>query len=192
MSKRNTIYKLVFVGVMAAMIFVATMFLRIEIPTPTGPTNLKTANILCLLAGMLFGGLLGGLSAGIGSMLFDLSNPVYAASAPFTLVFFFMMGAVCGWVSHAAGKKGEHWGFNALGGFCGALTYWLLYIGKSVVTLVLAGSALWPAVVATAPKMVTSGINGVVAVVCATLLAKPLGLALRKAGLLQKLDKPQK
>lgn len=188
-NKRNTIYKLVFVGVMAAMIFVATMFLRIEIPTPTGPTNLKTANILCLLAGMLFGGLLGGLSAGIGSMLFDLSNPVYAASAPFTLAFFFLMGAVCGWVSHSGGKKGESWGRNALGGFCGALTYWLLYIGKSVITLVLAGSALWPAIVASAPKMVTSGINGVIAVVCATLLAKPLGAALRKAGLLQKLDR---
>ncbi|MEA5038413.1 MAG: ECF transporter S component [Clostridiaceae bacterium] len=188
-EKRNLIYKLVFVGVMAAMIFVATMFLRIEIPTPTGPTNLKTANILCLLAGMLFGGWLGGLSAGIGSMLFDLSNPVYAASAPFTLVFFFAMGAVSGWISHIGGRKGESWKMNALGGACGALAYWLLYIGKSVIELVLAGSAFWPAVVATAPKMITSGINAVVAVVFATLLAKPLGTALRRAGMLQKIEK---
>lgn len=188
-SKRNFIYKLVFVGVMAAMIYVATVFIRIEIPTPTGPTNLKTANILCLLAGMLFGGTLGGLSAGIGSMLFDLTNPLYVSSAPFTLVFFFLMGAVSGWVSHIAGKKGESWKLNAFGGFCGALTYWLLYIGKSVIELVLAGSALWPAIAATAPKMATSGINGVIAVVFATLLSKPLGSALRRAGLLQKIEK---
>lgn len=187
-QKHNLIYKLVFVGVMAAMIYVATMFLRIEIPTPTGPTNLKTGNILCLLAGMLFGGVLGGLSAGIGSMLFDLSNPAYVSSAPFTLVFFFLMGAVCGWISHSRGKAGENWKVNALGGFCGALTYWLLYIGKSVIVLMVAGSSFWPAVLATVPKMAASGFNALIAVVCATLIAKPLGLALRKAGLLQKIS----
>ena len=85
------------VALMAAMIFVVTSFVRIPIEVPpAGETMLKVANVLCLLAGMWFGGVRGGLAAGIGSMLFDLSNPKYVASAPFTLLFFFMMAFICG------------------------------------------------------------------------------------------------
>ena len=81
---------------MAAVIFVLTMFVRIEIPTPTGYTNLKIANGFCLAAGMLFGGVYGGLAAGVGSMLFDVMDPKYITSAPFTFAFFFLMAFVCG------------------------------------------------------------------------------------------------
>ena len=42
-KKTNALYPMVFVGMMAALIFVATYFIRIEIPTPTGPTNLRSA-----------------------------------------------------------------------------------------------------------------------------------------------------
>ena len=83
MSKKITLYDIVVVGVMAAIIFALTYFVRIEIPTPAGPTNLKLANAFILMSGMVFGGLRGGLAGGIGSMLFDLLNPAYIASAPF-------------------------------------------------------------------------------------------------------------
>ncbi len=43
-------------------------------------------NVMCLLSGMLLGPLYGGIAAGVGSMLFDLTNPTYISSAPFTLV----------------------------------------------------------------------------------------------------------
>ncbi len=188
-KKVKTIYPLVFVGVMAALIFVATYFIRIEIPTPTGPTNIKVGNILCLLAGMLFGGLYGGLAAGIGSMFFDLLNPQYVASAPFTLVFFFTMGGVCGYVSHLFGKKGLDKRQNIWGAILGALSYFILHIGKSTIVLMLAGSALTPALVANSTKMVTSGINAVIAVVCSVLLVGPINKALRSAGVLDKLGK---
>lgn len=188
-KKVKPIYPLVFVGVMAALIFVATYFIRIEIPTPTGVTMLKVGNILCLLAGMLFGGLYGGLSAGIGSMLFDLLNPKYVASAPFTLVFFFIMGCVCGTISHLNGKKGLDTKQNIIAAVSGAFSYWLLYIGKSTIVLMLAGSAFVPALVANSTKMVTSGINGLIAVVCSVIIAKPLNKALRNAGVLDKLGK---
>ncbi len=65
-SKKFSVSDLVVVGLMAAIIFVTTSFIKIQIPTPTGPTMLKVANIICLLAGMLFGGVRGGLAAGIG------------------------------------------------------------------------------------------------------------------------------
>lgn len=188
-SKKKSIYPLVFVGMMAAMIFVATVYLRFEVPTPTGPTNIKTANILCLLGGMMFGGLYGGLAAGIGSMLFNLTNPAYISSAPFTFIFFFAMGAVCGFISNMHGKNGVDTKQNILAGVLGAATYWVLYIGKSVLVLVISGSAVAPAVAATVPKMVASGINGIVAVICSVLLAKPMNKALERAGVFDKMKK---
>ncbi len=53
-------------------------------------------NVLCLLSGMLLGPLQGGFAAGIGSMFFDLTNPAYITSAPFTFAFKFVMAWLCG------------------------------------------------------------------------------------------------
>ena len=188
-QKKNSIYPLVFVGMMAAIIYVATVYIRIEIPTPTGPTNLKVANILILLAGMMFGGVYGGLAGGIGSMLFDLTNPAYISSAPFTLVFFFTMAFVCGKIANANGKNGLDTKQNIVASICGAGSYWCLYIGKSIISLVIQGSAFVPAVIATVPKMVTSGTNVIIAVVCSVLLAVPMNKALGRAGVFNKMDK---
>lgn len=101
-NSRFTLYRIVIIGLMAAMVFVCTMFLGIRIPTPTGTTQLKTANAICLLTGLLFGGWTGGLAAGIGSALFDLTYPEWAAGAWLTFIFFFAMGAICGGIAHAA------------------------------------------------------------------------------------------
>ena len=46
-KSRFTLYRVVVIGLMAAMVFVCTMFLGIRIPTPTGTTQLKTANAIC-------------------------------------------------------------------------------------------------------------------------------------------------
>ncbi len=187
MSKKITLYDIVVVGVMAAIIFALTYFVRIEIPTPAGPTNLKLANAFILMSGMVFGGLRGGLAGGIGSMLFDLLNPAYIASAPFTLIFFFMMGFVCGVVSGIGGKKGNQLLWNVIGGIAGAASYFVLHIGKSVIELVLAGSDLNAALVACSTKMVTSGINVVIGVVIAAIIAPAIKLAVSKSGLYQKI-----
>ena len=177
-NQRKKLQRIVFVGMMAAVIFVLTMFVRIEIPTPTGYTNLKIANGFCLAAGMLFGGVWGGLAAGVGSMLFDVFDPKYIASAPFTFAFFFIMAFVCGTIAHSGGKKGLNMPQNALAAFCGAVSYWVLYISKSVITLVLAGSEFLPALVATTPKMITSGINVFTGVIVACIIIRPLLKAL--------------
>ena len=52
-NSRFTLYRIVIIGLMAAMVFVCTMFLGIRIPTPTGTTQLKTANAICLLTGII-------------------------------------------------------------------------------------------------------------------------------------------
>ncbi len=178
--KQKRLLNGVLAALMAAMIFVATYFLKIPISTPAGTTMLKVSNILVLLAGMLFGGVYGGLAAAIGSALYDLLDPVYITSAPFTFVFFFIMAFVCGTISNSGGKKGTSFSRNLIGAVCGGVSYWILYIAKSIITLVIGGSAFSAAVVAVVPKMVTSGINQTVAVVGSMLLIFPLNAALKK------------
>lgn len=188
-KSRFTLYRIVIIGLMAAMVFVCTMFLSIRIPTPTGTTQLKTANAICLLTGLLFGGWTGGLAAGIGSALFDLTYPEWAAGAWLTFIFFFVMGAVCGGIAHAGGAAGKHRVRNWVAAICGAAGYWVLYIGKSILVLCMSGSVFSAAVIATAPKMLTSGINAVFAVVVANLLAALLRPKLEAAGIYEALKK---
>ena len=179
----------VYVGMMAAMIFVATFFFKFEIETPTGPVMIKTANILCLLAGMLFGGLYGGLAAGIGSMMFDLLNPKYVATAPFTLVFFFAMGFVCGTISHSCGAKGEKMTLNAVGATLGALSYFLLNAARNILTLTLAGSTFNAALIANSTKLVVSAINMPVGIIGALIVYQMVYGPLKSAGVLGKFKK---
>ena len=180
--KKFTVRDLVEVGVLAALVFVATYFLKIgPIATPAGPTMLKTGNAVCLLGAMIFGKTKGGLAAGIGSMLFDLSNPSFVASAPFTLVFFFIMAFVCGAVSHAGGRDGTDTKQNIIGAVCGALSYIVLSIGKSYITLRISGSDPAAAAVSCSTKLITSGINAAFAVAVSVLLAPVFIKALKKA-----------
>ena len=188
-KSRFTLYRIVIIGLMAAMVFVCTMFLGIRIPTPTGTTQLKTANAICLLTGLLFGGWTGGLAADIGSALFDLTYPEWAAGAWLTFIFFFAMGAICGGIAHAGGAAGKNKARNWLAAVCGAVGYWLLYVGKSILVLCLSGSAFSAAFIATTPKMLTGGINAVFAVVVSNLLAALLRPKLEAAGIFETLQK---
>lgn len=43
-KKAFSLYDIVMIGLMAAVVFVVTMFLSIRIPTPTGTTMIKLAN----------------------------------------------------------------------------------------------------------------------------------------------------
>lgn len=186
LEKRTTgkflVYDIVTVGVMAAIIFAITYFIRIPIPTPVGETQLKLANAFCLLAGILFGGVKGGLAAGIGSMFFDLLNPMYVTSAPYTLVFFFAMAFVCGIIANSGASKGDNKVRNIIGTVSGALAYYVLYISKSIIVLMIQGEPFGIAVTSMIPKFITSGINVVIAVVIANLLAPVLKIGLKKAG----------
>ncbi len=94
--KKITIREIARIGIMAAAVYVASAFLQVPIPTAIDNTRLHMGNVMCLLSGMLLGPLQGGLAAGIGSMFFDLTNPAYIASAPFTFIFKFVMAWICG------------------------------------------------------------------------------------------------
>lgn len=125
-------------------------YLSFPIPVPVGDiSRIHLGNAFCLLAGFVMGPIGGGLASGIGAMLYDLTNPAYIASAPFTFVFKFLLAAVCGLIAHKGKITGnmleEDFTITVprsiVAGICGSLTYIVLYLAKSYITTVLAGSA---------------------------------------------------
>ena len=90
--KTQSIRKMVFAALMAALVCVATMV--VEIPSPTnGYVNL--GDCFVLLSAWLLGPWYGAAAAGIGSMLTDLFMG-YAYYAPGTLIIKGLMGLCAG------------------------------------------------------------------------------------------------
>ncbi|MCM1183216.1 MAG: ECF transporter S component [Roseburia sp.] len=161
---------------MAAAVYTASAFLQIPIPTAIGSTRLHMGNVMCLLSGMLLGPVPGGLAAGTGSVLFDLTNPAYVASAPFTFAFKFIMAWLCGKIISNC-RMGLKTRFIS-GATAGAFIYVLLYISKTFVeNRFVLGLPSEAVMLTVAQKSVVSGINAGIAVI----VAVPLGLALRPA-----------
>lgn len=170
---------LVAVGLMAAVVFIVTLFLSIRIPTPTGTTMIKLANAFVLLCGLLLGPVRGGLAAGFGSMLFDLMTPEYAPEAWITFLRFFLMAYVCGLIAHSAGANAKKHVRNLVACIVAAVFSSVFYMIKGIVTLMIGGSALAPAFVANLPKLLTSPPNVVIAVVVAMALLPALQKAMQ-------------
>lgn len=181
-SSRQKILRLCQVGLMAALVFV-TSGIRVVIPLGNDNTALHLGNVMCLLSGLLLGPVSGGLSAGIGSGLYDLTNPLYVASAPFTFCFKFLLGFVCGKIAYSGKRQGESDRWNLAGSICGSLSYTALYVAKSFLKKIWFELTPWKAAaVAVSPKLVTSLVNGMIAVVVAVPLAGMIRLALKRVG----------
>lgn len=170
-------------GVLAALVFAAST-ISVNIPTPIDNTRLHLGNVICLLSGLLLGPIPGGLAAGIGSLFFDLTNPLYISTAPFTLVFKFLMAFACGKIASIGGANGESFRLNVAGAVAGALLYVVLYLGKNFVeSYFFLRLELETVLITLAQKGVASTVNGVIAVVAAVPLAAALRKGLQRTGL---------
>ena len=67
MKKSMSTTKLVFIAMLAALVYVVTLF-----RFPLLGTKVHLANAVCLLSGLLMGPAAGGVAAGLGSALYDL------------------------------------------------------------------------------------------------------------------------
>ena len=92
-TTNTKILKIVTVGLMAALVYVGN-YLSIPVPNGLLVSRIHLGNSMCLLAGLLFCGSTGGIASGIGGALYDLFNPAYTLSAPFTFISKFAMGFV--------------------------------------------------------------------------------------------------
>lgn len=186
-SKKFSIYQLVVIGLMSAMVFVATNF-RIEIPTPLGKTMLHLGNVMCLLSGLLFGGTIGGLAAGFGSAIFDLFDPAFAPEFWITFIMKFTMGFIAGKVSHMKNYEGNNKKLNIIAAIAGSATYVVLYISKTIILQYFILESNWEAVAAVAgTKFIVSSVNGIVAVIASLILLMSIKPALKAAGIFEKI-----
>lgn len=178
MEKKITLKQIAMVGVMAAAVYVASAFLQIPIPTAIDNTRLHMGNVMCLLSGLLLGPIQGGLAAGIGSMFFDLTNPAYITSAPFTFAFKFFMAWICGMFAFRNKTGLSSHKRYIIGSVLGAFAYVLLYLSKSYIEhRFVLGLPLEAVMITLTQKAIVSSVNAVVSVV----VAVPLGIVLRPA-----------
>lgn len=165
-------------ALMAALVFVSSKFLSIPLFDVFGsPTRIHLGNVMCLLSGLLFGGLSGGLAAGLGSVVFDLLDPLYIASAPITFIEKFLMGFVCGKISHGKGRHGNSLKYNIIAAVSGQFLYVILYAVTSFLKNYMTNRVFETALISAGQKGLISLINAVFAVV----IAVPLAMVIKKS-----------
>ncbi len=184
MKKKNVnAYVLTFVGVMAAMVYVVTLF-----RFPLLGSKVHFANAICLLAGMLLGPWWGGAAAGLGSALYDaLAGGYDIINVLITFVSKFAMAFVCGQLMKQRAKE-ENLLQVIVASVAGSLTYVALYMLKTFIYQRFVYGYPMDAVGATmVAKLIPSLINAAVAVVAAPVFYHALRPALRSAGVWEKL-----
>ena len=177
-------YKLVFMGVMTAIVFVIT-YLRV----PFFGSKLSFGNVFCLLSGLMFGPLAGGLPAGLGSGLYDILAGGYGIiEALITFVSKFAMAWVCAKVSGTYRKNIPESNLRiAAGSVAGALSYVALYMLKTYIyQRFVYGNPFDGTLAIMASKLPASLINAVCAFILAPIIYKAISPILSRTGALSK------
>ena len=179
-TAKFTTYKMVFVAIMAAIVYVVTMF-----RFPLFGSKVHFANAMCLLSGLLFGPLYGGLAAGLGSALNDA---LYGGYDALQALLTFGMKFAMAWLCAKIASGGEARRRILPGCFAGALGYVALYMGKTFVyqrfVYGFPPETVWATMLA---KLPASLLNAGFAVVAAPILYAALRPTLERAGILGKL-----
>ncbi len=192
-KSHRVLLKLCTAAVMTAVVFVGN-YLRITMPIAVGGVTAFTlANILCALSGILLGPWWGFLAAGLGSGLYDLTNPAYAMEAPITFFTKGMYGLIAGLVLHliftrVLKKKPDSYVPQVVATVCAAVAYLIVYCVKNffyngmLIEGYTTAIQCWAVVIAKIPATL---VNGALAVIFAPIL----GVALRKALKSARLDR---
>ena len=179
MKKQAITTKHLVLTALLAALTVAGSALRVTLPIGiAGTTSFHLGNIMCALSGLLLGPWLGGLASGLGSAIYDLTNPLYI---PECWITFLTKGAYGLAVGLVVWKSKDSWGYvkAILATAVGALTYAILYLAKSYFYngLLIKGLTSAAALTTVIAKLPATIFNAVVAIIFAPIL----GIAIRKA-----------
>ena len=179
MKQKISTKRIAMAGLLAALTAVGSA-MRITVPADlVGTSSIHLGNIFCALSGVLLGPGLGGLAAGLGSAIYDMTNPLYISECWLT---FLMKGAY----ALAAGLVFRHLHLkeylrDLIATTAGALTYAVLYLGKSYLkAVVVSGLTADAALIAAGAKLPATIFNMAVAMVVAPVLAKAIRKALEQ------------
>jgi uncharacterized membrane protein len=184
MKKNLSITKIVFIGMLAAVVCVVTFF-----RFPLLGSKVHFANTMCLLSGLLMGPVAGGLAAGFGSALYDgLWGGYDFIQCGITFVSKFAMAWICAKIAFAGGREAKNKGLNIAACIIGALSYVCLYMLKTFVyqkfVYGFPADTVWATMLS---KLPGSLINAVVAMIVAPILYTAISSALERGGLLRKM-----
>ena len=179
MNQKISTKRIAMAGLLAALTAVGSA-IRITVPADlVGTSSIHLGNIFCALSGVLLGPGLSGLAAGLGSAIYDMTNPLYISECWLT---FLMKGAY----ALAAGLVFRHLHLkeylrDLIATTAGALTYAVLYLGKSYLkAVVVSGLTADAALIAAGAKLPATIFNMAVAMVVAPVLAKAIRKALEQ------------
>ena len=180
MKKQAITTKHLVLTALLAALTVAGSALRVTLPIDiAGTTSFHLGNIMCALSGLLLGPWLGGLASGLGSAIYDLTNPLYI---PECWITFLTKGAYGLAVGLVVWKSKDSWGYvkAILATAVGALTYAILYLAKSYFYngLLIKGLTSAAALTTVIAKLPATTFNAVIAIVVAPFLAVNIRAAL--------------
>lgn len=175
-GKNSTVVNLALTGLMGALVYVATMFFKVEIPVGADRTMIGFANVFCVLSGLILGPFYGGIAAGVGSFLFDLTGGWFS-SAGVTLITKGLMAVICGVIAWSGKRESASVSRLVVAAVSGSLGYCIMYLAYSFFKLMVAGSTPEAAAIAMLTKAGATFLNAAVA----DIIAVPLFLTIRTA-----------
>lgn len=192
-AQKADVKKLAQAGLLAALCYIGFAFFKIDIPVGPEKTAFHLGNVFCVLAALLLGGYWGGLAGAIGMTIADLTT-AYVTSAPKTFLLKLCIGLIVGLVAHKIFHLSkEHsakyvTGVTILASACGMAFNVVAdplvgYFYKMYLLGVPQDISLALAKIST----LTTGVNAIVAVICASVFYLALRPALKKAGLFHEL-----
>jgi uncharacterized membrane protein len=182
---KQHIRKIAFAALMAALVMAGSA-LRITLPVAIGSTtSFHLGNIMCALAGVLLGPVWGAGAAGIGSMLYDWTNPLYFSESWITLLTKAVYGLVAGLIAWSGGKKGASYARNQIASIAAALAYAFVYLFKNFAYngLLLGGLTASAALDLAALKIPATIFNAVLPMIFTPILARAIRAGLDRSGI---------
>lgn len=189
----NKILKIVIVGLMAALSYVAFTFMQIKIPTPGGMTSFHLGNTFCVLAALLLGGIPGGMAGAIGMGIGDLLDPTYVIVAPKTIILKLGIGLVTGIVAHKVFHIQQKEGKSLYKAVIVSTIAGMLFnvIGEPIFsyfyTSFILGAPAKAAKALASWNAITTSINAILAVIISSAIYIAIAPRLKSNGILKKL-----
>lgn len=176
-------------ALLAALSYIGFQFFRIDLPVGAEKTAFHFGNVFLILGALLIGGLWGGLAGSLGMTIADLTSG-YASAAPATFILKLCIGLIVGLVAErvlhlSRDHEVKNWAWKAAVASAAGILFNVIAdpIVRMVLNRVLYGIPGDIAEKLAKLSFMTTGVNGVVAVIAVTILYTALRPALEKSGL---------
>lgn len=199
-KKKFTVLEIAIIGVMAALAYVAYVFLKIPVTLNGSTSSIHIGNAFPALTALLLDGVCGGLAGAIGLALADIvaGTPHYAIT---TFVLKYIIGITCGFVAHRVFRLRERSPKEGLRYYGAVILSAMSGLALNIVTdpflgyfrkVYIQGLTTDFASVLTKISSAVTSVNSLICTLIAVILYLALRPALQKSGLLRRSERSAK